>query len=157
MDKKDGTCVRFARPEDIPQITAMAYKTYDTLGDLDLSPPDFAKILQQITRWTVEDVVLVYRDNPEDVEIQGVIMAETGDMWWSNTSMLRTTLFYVSETHENKGRVALSLVEGLREYSETLGISVLLDIIDKEENIAKIQRFLKVKGFTPFSVSGIHT
>lgn len=148
--------VKFATITDIPQIVAFAYRTYKGLEELELPAPDFTKITLEVTSWLLNDVVLVYRDHEDDVEIQGVLVGEIGELWWTKDKMLRTSLFAVNENKSNSGRIAISLVDALKQYSKDINTPVLLDIIDKEENLTKVSRFLNIKGFKNFSVSGIY-
>jgi hypothetical protein len=149
--------IKFAKVEDIPQIVSFCYKTYQGLENLDLPKPDFIKITMKVTNWILNDVVLVHRESEDSKEINGVVVAERGSFWWSNdNNTLKTALFFVNPEYENSGRIAFDLVDALKEYADDFELNVLLDIIDKEENIDKLKKFIGMKNFTPFSISGIY-
>jgi hypothetical protein len=149
--------IKFAKPDDIPQIVSFCYKTYQGLKDLDLPKPSFDKITIQVAEWVLNDVVLVSRESEDSAKIQGVLMAERGSLWWSeNDRFLSTSLFYVDPKSENRGKIAFDLVDHLKEFADDMGYSVVLDIIDKRDNLETIKKFIAMKGFLPFSVSGLY-
>lgn len=149
--------IKFAKPDDIPQIVTFCYKTYKGLEDLELPEPSFDKITLQVAEWVLNDVVLVYKDQEDSKEIQGVLMAEKGGFWWTDDDKyLQTSLFYVNPENPKRGRIAFELVEHLKDFANDLGFSVLLDIIDKKENLETVKKFISIKGYTPFSVSGLY-
>ena len=107
--------IKFAKPEDIPQIVSFAYNTHKDVELNDLAEPSLAKITTTITDAVVQGVVLVKRNEKDPKHIDGVMALKYVSPWWSEEVLLKQLFFYVKP--EARGsKVFDNLLQGASEY-----------------------------------------
>lgn len=119
--------IELARPEDVTQLSALAYKLYNELEDLEDVQPDFIKISTEVLDLVTNHAVLTVRNKKNDKLIDGFIALKYSAPWWSNERVLSSVLFYVKPEHRN-GKTFKKLLNGVKEYAIIVDMKVFLDI-----------------------------
>lgn len=136
----------FAKPEDITQLIAMAYKTFDE-NELEGTgnDRDFDKITLSLTDWVIKDAVLVKRNEDNDKFIDGFIALRTSTTWWSEDPVLYTGIFYI-KPEKRSFKLAKALLMAAKEYAIMNDIPLVIDIIDNKD-VQRKTKLLEYLGF----------
>lgn len=141
--------VLFARPEDIPQIVSLGYKAFEeTRMDLWDIQPSFEKAMTNVTRWVVEDVVLVRRNKENDRLIDGFAAMEFITPWWAEDRLLSMTLYYIKPEFRSF-KSASNLLKAAQEYAIMNRLPLIMDLIGAKDIKKKI-KLLKYLGFKEY-------
>lgn len=140
MSTKD---ILFAKPEDIPQIVAFGYKSFEenTLP----GSTSFDKALNQITKLVLHDVVLVKRDKDNPKLINGVLAMEAQAPWFSEDPLLTIGLFYI-KPELRSFKLARELLSSAQEYAIINNLPIVFDLF-AQKDVDKKKKLLKYLGF----------
>ena len=148
--------IKFALPDDLPQVVAFGYKSFDDNGLKGYgTEPSFNKTVLNVQDWMVNHAVLVKRNEDNDKLIDGVIALQTTDTWWSEDAILYVTLFYIPP-EKRTFSLAVNLLKAAQEYAIMLNIPLYIDLVGNFETKRKAKLF-KYAGFEEFGTSFVFT
>jgi L-amino acid N-acyltransferase YncA len=122
--------IKFAKPEDIAQIAALAFKTYNEV-ELEDDAPEFDMIVLVITQAVMTGVVLVRRNEEDDNLIDGVVVLDFTHSWWSRKPLLQQKFFYVKPEFR-KTSLAKQFLKAVIEYGTINRIKIIFDFVGKD-------------------------
>ena len=143
--------IQFAKPQDIPQIVALGYKSFsdnnmEAFGVL----PQFETSLKNTTNIVVNHVALVKRNEEDLAKIDGVIMFHPITSWWSDQTILSSTLFFI-KPEKRSFPLALALLEASKEYAIMGQLPIIIDLVGRDNfKIRRIEKLLEYTGFERF-------
>lgn len=148
--------IKFAKPEDIPQIVALGYKEFEENGFTSLGIDiDFDKLVPYITNLVLEHVVLVQRNEENPKLIDGVVLFQIAPAWFSSVPVLTSVFMYVKPEHRN-----IKIVRNLLNVAKEYGIMNELPIvfgITTQKDVERKRKLFKHLGFQDWGSSLIWT
>lgn len=125
--------IKFAKPEDVTNLVALGYKSFE---ENDLAgigcDPDFNTVLEAMTGFVTNDVVLVDRNEDDQKYINGLLAFTHTSVWWSKEPLLMEVLFYVKPQFRSF-KNAVALIKAAKEYSDEQQIPLVMDLFTKKD------------------------
>lgn len=152
MVKEFKYSVSTANMEDVPELAALAYKSYGEIGG-NLPEPSTEAILTFFSSLIKDEIILIVRE--QNKRIVGVLALTTFNLWWSEESVLNSAFFYIIPEFR-KDNIARLLLESAKEYSNLNNVKLFIDIftdldLDKKEIFLKREGFTKIGSIFSFS------
>lgn len=141
-----------AKLDDIPEIVALAYKSFKETGK-DMPKPQFRKVIDTLTNCVIEGIIFVDKDSKTGL-IKGFIALTPYAVWWSEETIIETVLFYIQPEYR-KGKTLLKLIKAAKQYSDTLGVPFRLEHFNMLDLDKKITTTKKL-GFTEVSAGFLY-
>ena len=138
--------IKFAKPEDISQIVAFGYKSFDEnlLKGLGMEPT-FEKAITSVTDFAVNHAILVKRNEDNDKFLDGVCVIQTTETWWSDTPLLYVVLYYI-KPEKRSFKLARDLLKAAQEYAIMSKLPLVIDLFGQKD-ITRKQKLLRYLGF----------
>ena len=138
--------IKFALPEDIAQLVAFGYKSFEENGLADLSvQPTFNKAVVSMTDFVMNHAVLVKRNEEDPLHLDGAVVIQTTNLWWSEDKVLYAVLVYV-KPEKRSLKVATNLLKAAQEYAIMNEMSLVIDLFGRKD-ITRKQKLLRYLNF----------
>lgn len=147
MTKED---IKFATADDITQIVALAYKSFD---DADIrqygrAEPNFDKSLAYLTNLVEFGTVLVKRDGQKIVGFLGLMKNQP---WWSNDGLMSCIIWYILPEYRTFG-LAKDFISAAKECAIMDGLPLVFDFFtqkdaDKKKRLLKYLKFKEIGSY----------
>jgi len=133
--------IKFARPEDIPQIVALGYQELKENGIENIGLQlDFDKILFKVTDLVLNHVVLVKRNDENDKIIDGAVAFLITPDWYSSTPMMVGMGIFV-KPEKRSFKVIKSIVSSAKEYAIINKLPIVFGVTSQKDADRKRKLF----------------
>ena len=143
--------IELAKQEDVAQLASLCYTSFKESGLEGEYNVAFEKVIQEISDFVFEHIVLVKRNEENPKEIDGFIMLQFGIAWWTNEPFLTNLIFFV-KPEKRTFSLARDLLSEVKKYAIMKDIPVVFDIFSKNDVQKKI-KLLKYLGFKPYGTT----
>jgi hypothetical protein len=141
-----------ALEEDIPQLVAFGYRSYDEnlLSYLNC-PTHFGKAAYTLTQAVQAGLVLVKRNVENAKLLDGTLCLGCSTVWFSELPILAPLLFYIKEEHRSF-KLAKAFLSSAKEYAIINRIPIVFDLF-AQKDVEKKKKLLIYLGFKDFGSS----
>lgn len=141
--------IEFALEEDIPQIVALSYKSFEESQMQEYKcHPDFDKSLVFLANAVIKEMVFVKRNEQDQRLIDGMYVGTRGTAWWCSEVYLSTNIFYIKPEYRSF-KLAKLFVTAAKEYAIIKELPLVFDLFTQKD-VEKKKKLFKFLGFEEY-------
>ncbi len=136
----DSLTIRLGIPGDLPEIMELAILSTDENA---LLPPDMGKIASKIWPLLHRDHGLVGCITSDPSRIEGVVILQIGEMWYSSaTPILEELVIFIHPDYRSaKGGRARKLSQFSKRAAEQLGLPLMIGVLSDIRTKGKVRMY----------------
>jgi len=147
--------IELATTEDISQLVSLAFKAHKELelGNAKCEP-SLDKLLKVMTNAVIGQMVLVERNKEKPQHIEGAMVLDLTQIWWSEDLVLNELFFYIKEDFRTF-TLAREFLEHAKNYAIMENIPLVFDIYTQKD-VKRKKKLLKYLGFRELGTSLVY-
>lgn len=148
--------MELAKIEDAPQLVALAVKSFDEnkLEEIGFQK-DIEKALKLIVDCILNKTVFIKRNELDQKLIEGFIVLEQGEVWFSSESVLKTVIIYI-KPEVRSFKFVKDLINEAKKYAIIQKMPLFIDIFGQKDTEKKNKLF-KYLGFKNYGSTFVFT
>lgn len=148
--------VQFAKPEDIPQIVALAFSAYrDTELEQISVAPNLKDVTLEVESMILDGVVLVKRNRLDPRLIDSVTCFEEGGLWWNKERPVLVQKLMYTVPEQRSVKTFMEMMRAVHKYCDMVRMAPMYSVVGNRKE--KIEKILQRFGYTEISKSMMKT